>query len=199
MGNKDRDYKNEWQETKTDPELLEAERARLRDWRENHLEKERERSKRKYLANKEYYNRKSREDYAKHPERWREYGKKKRAKHGDRERAQDRAWAAANPEKVREKDRRRRLGPKREQWLKSLRYRPHKHYLAREKYEEIYPLLNEGPCEICGLKGKMKIDHCHKKLVFRGIICDGCNRGLGFFKENPFTMIAAIKYLERLV
>lgn len=186
---------------KTDPELKDAENARLREWRETHRESERARSKAKYQRDKEYYNKKSRAWYAANKDRYKEYAaqrKEKRAANPEPDRIRVREWHHRNADKRREYERRRREGPNREQRIKLLRYAQHKHYLSREQYEEIYPRLAEGPCEICGVKAKMKIDHCHKKNVFRGVICDGCNRGLGFFKENPFALMAAVKYLERL-
>jgi hypothetical protein len=200
MDEKDRSgYRRAWQQIKNDPELREAERQRLRDWAEAHRERERERSRKKYAANKEAHKVRMQKWWALHPEKAKEYYARKRKLHLDRERATDRRWAANNPDKVRAKEHRRRFGPNREQYLKLLRYAPHKHYLSRDKYEEIYPQLAEGPCEICGVKAKMHIDHCHKRNVFRGILCDGCNRGIGFFKENVAALRKAAEYLERQV
>lgn len=191
------DKKDEWQRIKNDPELLEAARARARHYYRKNIEKERVRSHLKYEKNKEKELIRHRKFYAEHRERWREYGAKKRIEHGERERAQDREWYDKNKEKVAEKNRKYRAGPHREQYLKVLRYGAHKHYLSREKYEEIYPRLLVGPCDICGVAGEMKIDHCHKQNVFRGILCDQCNRGIGFLRDNPRLLRRAAEYLER--
>lgn len=55
-------------------------------------------------------------------------------------------------------------------------------------------------CAICGYKfgqkkGDIKVDHCHDKGHVRGLLCDLCNRGLGYFKDNVDSFKNAIKYL----
>lgn len=60
----------------------------------------------------------------------------------------------------------------------------------------------KNQCAICGYsfgqkKGDMKVDHCHKTNVVRGLLCDHCNRGLGFFKETVKSLEGAIAYLEK--
>ena len=52
-------------------------------------------------------------------------------------------------------------------------------------------------CEICGdTESRPVVDHCHEKMVIRGILCDSCNMGLGKFYDNPASLQNAIKYLE---
>jgi hypothetical protein len=40
-------------------------------------------------------------------------------------------------------------------------------------------------------------DHDHKTGAFRGVLCRGCNVGLGNFKDKVKLLRAAILYLER--
>lgn len=40
------------------------------------------------------------------------------------------------------------------------------------------------------------VDHCHTQGHVRGILCNECNRGLGYFKDNTATLHNAIAYLE---
>lgn len=39
------------------------------------------------------------------------------------------------------------------------------------------------------------VDHCHTSGNIRGILCNECNRGLGYFKDNIDNFMNAIKYL----
>lgn len=58
-----------------------------------------------------------------------------------------------------------------------------------------------GVCAICGtgIPGSRgwQLDHCHNKKHVRGILCHGCNTGLGLFKDSPEALRKAIEYLER--
>jgi hypothetical protein len=39
-------------------------------------------------------------------------------------------------------------------------------------------------------------DHIHGTVIVRGILCDGCNKMIGFAKENPEILRAGANYLE---
>ena len=59
-----------------------------------------------------------------------------------------------------------------------------------------------GCCAICNYKfgqkkGDIKVDHCHTSGAVRGLLCDLCNRGLGYFKDNVDSFKNAINYLKR--
>lgn len=199
----DRDYKAEWERLKNDPELMDAKNAYLREWRAQHLEKERARSRAKYVANKEYYNAKTKAWYAANKDLYQQLyqprRREKRAANPEPDRERVRQWNHRNKDQRQRYQKERRQGPNREEILKVMRYGVHKEYLTREKFEEIYPRLLAGPCDICGANGPMKIDHCHDKMVYRGVLCDTCNRGIGFFKDNPSVLRAAADYLERKI
>jgi hypothetical protein len=57
-----------------------------------------------------------------------------------------------------------------------------------------------GCCAICGKPPepgkKLHVDHDHATGEVRGLLCDLCNRGLGFFKDNPQALRNAARYLE---
>ena len=70
--------------------------------------------------------------------------------------------------------------------------------------EDYNKLLEEqgGVCKICGLKdqpGKFRlaVDHDHKTGAVRGILCNGCNGGLGLFKDSPTLLRRALDYLSQ--
>lgn len=61
----------------------------------------------------------------------------------------------------------------------------------------------DGKCAICGTTKPGRnspyfhIDHCHTTNVVRGLLCNGCNLGLGHFKDSPDRLSSAITYLMR--
>lgn len=59
-----------------------------------------------------------------------------------------------------------------------------------------------GRCAICKdvltlREGMTAIDHCHTSGRVRGILCRGCNLGLGHFKDSPASLHQAILYLRQ--
>lgn len=59
---------------------------------------------------------------------------------------------------------------------------------------------SEGICRICGETNKngkgLSLDHDHKTNKVRDFLCHHCNIGLGSFKDNPYLLEQAIKYLK---
>jgi hypothetical protein len=60
----------------------------------------------------------------------------------------------------------------------------------------------KGECEICGRPLEQDdrntaIDHDHKTLQARGILCSSCNTGIGGLQDSIDMLKNAIKYLER--
>ena len=56
--------------------------------------------------------------------------------------------------------------------------------------------LSYKHCCICGSIKKLHIDHCHKNKKFRGLLCNKCNAGIGFFEDNIQKLQNAISYLN---
>ena len=52
----------------------------------------------------------------------------------------------------------------------------------------------------CGIvfvnRKRTHIDHCHNTGKIRGMLCEGCNIGLGGFKDNIVLLHKAIGYLS---
>lgn len=44
--------------------------------------------------------------------------------------------------------------------------------------------------------GNWRVDHKHGRRKMRGLLCDNCNRGLGFLKDSSKILRAAARYLE---
>ena len=70
---------------------------------------------------------------------------------------------------------------------------------------EAMVIAQDGKCAICRCapaaryKGRMKqlaVDHDHVTGRIRALLCNGCNSGLGHFKNNPLILIAAVQYLS---
>jgi hypothetical protein len=73
--------------------------------------------------------------------------------------------------------------------------------VTQEQYDAAFA-LQRGCCAICKKprteqKRSLAADHCHASGVFRGLLCDNCNHGLGKLKDSPDLMLVAIEYLER--
>ena len=70
-----------------------------------------------------------------------------------------------------------------------------KYFITVEEYNK---LLEEqgGVCYICGSDYKLVVDHDHTSNKVRKILCDACNRALGFFRENTEVMQKAINYIN---
>jgi hypothetical protein len=60
-----------------------------------------------------------------------------------------------------------------------------------------------GGCAICGgttmppHQKYLAVDHCHDSMLVRGLLCSGCNHGLGHFFDNPERLRKAAAYLEK--
>lgn len=75
--------------------------------------------------------------------------------------------------------------------------------ITLQEYEGVIAKQNNR-CLICGVKFKTKkvgpdspvVDHCHSTGRVRGILCNECNRGLGYFRDSPQALRQAANYLE---
>jgi hypothetical protein len=57
-------------------------------------------------------------------------------------------------------------------------------------------LEQDGRCAICGREAKLVVDHDHETDEVRGLLCYGCNVGLGLFSDNPHILARAAEYLK---
>ena len=69
-----------------------------------------------------------------------------------------------------------------------------KYKLDQTTYEEMVKATPH--CPICGSEEPLVVDHDHSTGEVRGLICQPCNKGLGFFRDNIESMKNAITYLQ---
>ena len=95
-----------------------------------------------------------------------------------------------------------RAGKAARKWLSQKKYR---FGFTPSDFENLLG-LQRGECAICktpgacaigkkGHKGGFHIDHDDVTRYIRGLLCDKCNRGLGYFRHSPTHLQAAIRYL----
>lgn len=79
----------------------------------------------------------------------------------------------------------------------------HRHGISLNDYKALLESQG-GTCAICGGSAygaehykHFAVDHDHTTGKIRGLLCNGCNIGLGKFKDNIVLLHNAIAYLER--
>lgn len=74
--------------------------------------------------------------------------------------------------------------------------------LTEEEVAEMI-IQQDNRCAVCyclfgvGRTFAPRIDHCHNTGVVRGLLCNGCNLGLGGLKDSPILLRAAAEYIEK--
>lgn len=97
-------------------------------------------------------------------------------------------WQARNQDKIKEYNKASRA------------YR--RAYILLRKYGltevEYLSMVNvqEGCCLICKEETNLVIDHCHVTDKVRGLLCQSCNKAIGFFRDDPKHCRAAAEYLQ---
>lgn len=62
--------------------------------------------------------------------------------------------------------------------------------ITKEEYDSLI-----RKCQICGSEKNLVIDHSHQSGRIRGMLCNSCNKGLGFFRDNPALLERASDYV----
>lgn len=70
-----------------------------------------------------------------------------------------------------------------------------KYNITEEQYKSMY--INQNKCcKICNKKTtKLVVDHCHNTGLVRGLLCDSCNKLLGFARDNETILENAKTYI----
>lgn len=163
--------------------------AASRAWRKANPLRAKENETRWYLKNKERILAASRAWRKANPLLAKERDTLRYLKNKEKYIAAARVWELANPEKIKAKRARYRDRHRAQQLIAK----------RKRKYgidaEEQARLLANG-CAICGEEAT-HIDHCHSTGKVRGGLCNLCNGGLGFFKDDPERLRAAARYLTK--
>jgi uncharacterized Zn finger protein (UPF0148 family) len=138
-------------------------------------------------------------------EKFRGYARKYYRKNADTQKARARDWKKENPEKMRASQ-----ASYREANKAALRSYEHKRMLRRfygMTPEDYARMLEEqqGRCPICGStpdgerncgRANFAVDHCHETGRVRGLLCNLCNRAMGFFGDSEELLRRAADYLK---
>lgn len=76
-----------------------------------------------------------------------------------------------------------------------------KYGITEEQYNKLFE-KQKGNCLICKKHHKktylgLVVDHCHSTKEVRGLLCNHCNAGIGFFKDSISNLKETIKYLNK--
>ena len=72
-----------------------------------------------------------------------------------------------------------------------------RHGISREEYDILHHNAN-GKCEICGEDNDfLVIDHDHKTMIVRGLLCNECNCALGLLKEDVLRIDKLLAYIKK--
>lgn len=114
-----------------------------------------------------------------------------------------REWRKLNRERKNELERiRRKNNP---DATKNSRFK-YLYGISINDYEMLFDKQN-GRCAICneietslsnGQIRALAVDHDHITGQVRGLLCDRCNRGIGYLRDDPDILRAAIYYLEHI-
>jgi hypothetical protein len=129
-------------------------------------------------------------------EKLRAYHKARYAANRSKRRAQIKAWALANPEKQKKAH---------ADWMlrnpgKNTQYhRKWKYGLSSEDFERIKSSQG-GACAICFTSFGSRVprvDHDHDTGAVRGLLCAGCNTGLGVLERPRIWRLCAEAYIKK--
>lgn len=86
---------------------------------------------------------------------------------------------------------------------KNRRYGSERSFLLNLRYGidevtfEWLSLRQDGLCAICRKAPAEHVDHDHETKQVRGLLCFGCNRGLGKAQDDPALLRRGMAYLRR--
>lgn len=154
---------------------------------QNNKEQFREKNKKYYLSHREQELKRSKKYHQDHKEEIKANARKQRKLHPEKGRVSWKKWYYAHRVESIEHSKK-----------KNLIYK----YNLTSDQRDVLLIKQNYKCLICdrSLLGiKQCTDHSHTTGKIRGILCDYCNKGLGFFFDNPELMDCAAKYLKNQI
>jgi len=125
-----------------------------------------------------------REYYLKNKDKYKAARKRRQELYGDEIKKKQREWYRANRAKA-------RLATKRNRYKKE-------YNLSLDDLDKLLKSQNNC-CLICSIdfsKTRYNVDHNHITGKVRGALCNSCNRGIGFLKDNFELLVNAAKYIQ---
>lgn len=75
-------------------------------------------------------------------------------------------------------------------------YLPRRYGITVAQYDEMFERQG-GLCDLCHERKAEHVDHCHATKTVRALLCFCCNQGLGNFRDEETTLLAAAEYVVR--
>jgi hypothetical protein len=103
------------------------------------------------------------------------------------------------------KNQARRVATNPDRRLINLRQAIRRYGITLEQYQEMLA-RQAGLCTLCGeppdpdgikASSRLHVDHDHVTGAVRELLCNRCNMGVGYFRDDPDLLHAAAEYIER--
>lgn len=108
-------------------------------------------------------------------------------------------WRKRNPEQYRAYRNSYQARPERKRKMRDLYYR-RTFGISADDFDALVAEQGGG-CAICGCvperAASLHVDHDHLTGAIRGILCIGCNQGLGQFRDDPDLLERAAAYIRK--
>jgi hypothetical protein len=131
------------------------------------------------------------------PEKVLEQARRYRKKHPETNKKAKEKYRESNLDEIRARDKERQAS-KRKNDPDAQKIRNEHFKIRREaKMWEIAGRPRAEFCELCGKQEMTVFDHCHNSELFRGWICDRCNKTLGLVYDDIELLKKMISYLEK--
>lgn len=181
----------------------------MKKWKERNQEKVKQYSQKYWVKNKSKITPKKRVYNKINKEKISETSKKYFIKNKDKIMDAQKKWRKANSDKIKKYV--STYNNKYPEKIQIKNFRTKVSFLKKLdlSFDEFKILLEKQNylCDICKKPETLKhqsgkprllcIDHCHKSNKVRGLLCQKCNSGLGFFKDELSTVFSAYNYLKK--